>query len=65
MMTTLIAILTLAVSSFMVLGSLRTVATDTIDILATSAARAKTNGQLTQKLAFVMLWLMIFALSYL
>ncbi len=64
-MTTLLAILTLALSAFLVLGNLRTVVMDTFETVALSAQRARENGVLVQRLAFLGLWLMIFALSYL
>lgn len=65
MMMTLLALLTLAISAYLVLGNLRTVVHDTVEAVATSAHRARQNGVLMQRMAFVSLWAMIFALSYL
>lgn len=64
-MMTLIAIAVLCLSGILMASSLRMVARDTFDTLADAAARARSSGRLMQRSAFAMLWVMIFALSYL
>jgi hypothetical protein len=63
MMSTLIALVTLVASLFLVVSYLRSVVRDAYDSLAVSAIRAHEDGQLVPRLAFATLWAMIFALS--
>ncbi|MDA7426253.1 hypothetical protein [Thalassococcus lentus] len=46
------------------LGGLRMAATDTFEILSKMTVRARNDGELVPRLAFVMLWGLIFVLSY-
>lgn len=63
MIITLLALATLVATMFLVLGNLRMVARDTLDVLTNVTLRAHAEGQLKPSLAFAALWLMIFALS--
>ncbi len=63
-MFTLIALAIGCLSLFLMLGGLRMVATDTFEILSKMTVRARNDGELVPRLAFVMLWGMIFVLSY-
>ena len=64
MVTTFIALAILTASALLVLGSVRMVAVDTFDAVATYARRARRNGQLVRHVAYFALWLMIFIMSY-
>lgn len=64
MMTTILAFAILTATTVLVLGSLRTVARDTFVALADAAERLRHGGNPAAKLSFVVLWVMIFALSY-
>jgi hypothetical protein len=55
----------IAFSVFLVAGGLRMIAQDTVQTLASATNKARSAGTLIPKMAFVSLWLMIFALSYL
>ncbi|WP_343502901.1 hypothetical protein [Alloyangia pacifica] len=63
-MSTLLALTILAATSALVLGNIRVVATDTFRALADATSRARASGTLGAKLAFGLLWLMIFLLGY-
>ena len=65
MMTTTLAFLILFGTAFLVVGNLRVVVADTLTTLSTCARHARDSGELIPRTAFVMLWLLIFALSYL
>lgn len=64
MMTTILAFAIFCATTLLVLGNLRGVAQDTYQALSHSAKRLKENGHLGAKLAFVALWVLIFALGY-
>ncbi|AWI84358.1 hypothetical protein CEW88_12095 [Alloyangia pacifica] len=63
-MSTLLALTILAATSALVLGNIRVVAIDTFRALADATSRARASGTLGAKLAFGLLWLMIFLLGY-
>lgn len=65
MMMTILALATVLVSLALMFGGLRMVAQDTVQALMVAAQRARAGGQLPAHAAFVMLWVMIFVLSYL
>ena len=60
-----IALFIALLSVLFILGGLRSVARDTVSVLSKTAMDAHQNGQLMPRMAFVLLWLMIFTLSYL
>lgn len=64
MMITLLAIAILVTSALLVLGNLRSVIQDTVSTVSAGAQRARDSGVFFQRLAFLGLWIMIFALSY-
>ncbi|WP_226622225.1 hypothetical protein [Alloyangia pacifica] len=64
-MSTLLALTILLATSVLVLGHIRVVATDTYNALASATSRARASGTLRAKLAFAVLWLLIFLLGYL
>ncbi len=63
-MITVLALCVLVTSCLLIFGGLRTVAADTYHTLADSAQRARRDGTLPQRLAFVALWLLIFCVSF-
>ena len=63
-MFTLLAIAILALSCLLVLGNLRMIAHDTFETLSAAAARARDDGTLMKRLAFLALWLIIFGTSF-
>lgn len=63
-MITFIAIATLVASMFLMMGSLRDVARDTIQVVADAADQARSAGLLIRRVSFFVLWAMIFALSF-
>ncbi|ANT59973.1 hypothetical protein AYJ57_06085 [Salipiger sp. CCB-MM3] len=63
-MSTLLAIMILAATTFLLLGNLRGVAADTYQALAGATARTRDRGLLIPRLAFAALWLLIFVLGY-
>ena len=63
MMTTLLALVTLIATVFLIVSNLPMVARDTYDALAATSQRAHSQGQLVPRLAFAALWMLIFALS--
>ncbi|MCR8547997.1 hypothetical protein M4578_09170 [Salipiger sp. P9] len=65
MMTTILAFAILTATTLLVLGNLRMVAHDTFEALSHAATRMRRSGNPGAKIAFVALWLLIFALSYL
>ncbi|WP_425073634.1 hypothetical protein [Sagittula sp. S175] len=64
MMTTSLALLILFGSALLVLGNLRVVVQDTYAMITTCATRARASGQMIPRLAFLLLWLLIFSLSF-
>ena len=64
MMTSTLALLILFCSVLLVLSHLRVVVQDTYETIATCANRARANGQLIQRAAFALLWLLIFFMSF-
>jgi hypothetical protein len=64
MMITLLTFAILAGSVLLVVGNLRMVAADTVSALAGCVLRARRLNQLHNRLAFVALWLLLFALCY-
>lgn len=64
-MTSALALLILFGSVLLVLGNLRVVATDTYSMISSCATRARASGQMVQRTAFLLLWLLIFTLSFL
>lgn len=65
MMLTIAALLLICLSALLAMSSLKMVARDTVEAVSNAARRARTNGELAQRGAFVGLWTMIFLLSYL
>lgn len=65
MLITILAFATAVASLFLVLLGLRSVAQDTASTLMNAAQAVYQTGNIKQKLAFVALWVMIFALSFL
>jgi len=65
MLITFLALLTALFSAYLVSAGLRMIAEDTAQTLTTAAQRAYASGKLVPRLAFALLWIMIFALSYL
>ncbi|MBE9638948.1 hypothetical protein [Salipiger mangrovisoli] len=63
-MSTLLALTILVATSVLVLGNIRVVASDTYRALASATSRARASGTLGAKLAFAVLWLLIFLLGY-
>ncbi|KMK66751.1 hypothetical protein [Puniceibacterium sp. IMCC21224] len=64
MMTSLLALLVLLGSALLVLSNLRLVAQDTLQVLRDVMTQLSLNGRLAPNLAFGMLWILIFTLSY-
>ena len=64
MMMTLMTLAILCLSTFLALAGLRSVAHDTYHTLAHAAHRARQSGVLVPRVSFLLLWVMIFALSY-
>ena len=64
MMITILALATALLSLAFMAGGLRMVAQDTAQAVALAAQRAHASGQLPARAAFVALWVLIFALSY-
>ncbi len=64
MLITIIALSVAALSVFFMLGGLRVAAQDTVKMLSETTAQARRAGELLPRVAFVMLWTMIFAFSY-
>ncbi|MBP0482278.1 hypothetical protein [Sagittula salina] len=65
MMTTTLALLILFGSALLVLGNLRVVVQDTLATISSCAVRARVSGQMIPRMAFALLWLLIFTLSFL
>ena len=63
-MTMTLALLILFGSALLVIGHLRMVLQDTYSMLTSCAVRARDSGQVIPRLAFVLLWLLIFTLSF-
>ena len=63
-MMTLLTFAILGASLFMVLGGLRMVAQDTYFALSAATLRAHKSGELIPRASFALLWVIIFALSY-
>ena len=64
MLMTILALMTAAVSLFYVFSGLRMIAMDTAQTVSSVAQRTKSAGQIPARAAFVLLWVMIFILSY-
>ncbi len=65
MMTTTLALMILFGTMLLVLSNLRVVVTDTYRTLSVCALQARDSGQMIPRAAFVLLWMLIFALCYL
>ncbi|WP_425101668.1 hypothetical protein [Tropicibacter sp. S64] len=61
---TLLTLSILGLSTFLAIAGLRTVAQDTYHTLTHAAVRARQSGVLIPRLSFLLLWVLIFALSY-
>lgn len=64
MLTTTLALLVLLGSALLVISHLRVVVQDTYTAVVTCAMRARAGGRLVPRMAFVALWVLIFALSF-
>ena len=62
-MTTAIALFVLSVSCLLMFSGAGAVAADTYHTLSDSAQRARRDGIVVKRLAFVALWLLIFSVS--
>jgi hypothetical protein len=64
MVLSLIALAITVASLLLILGGLRGVARDTLEMLSLATRRAHGSGALASRVSFLMLWAMIFALAY-
>ncbi|SFE48346.1 hypothetical protein [Roseivivax sediminis] len=64
MLVTVLAICLMGLSAALVAVNLRGLASDTAASLRSGARRMSRSGRLASNLAFCLLWLMIFVLSY-
>ena len=64
MILSILAIAVLIGSTLLILGNLRMVMRDIYDVLLASVAGARFTNHMVANVAFVALWLMLFALSF-
>ena len=64
MILTAVTLTILAISAALVLGNLRMIAQDTYTAVSHAAQSARASGALAPRVSFLLLWVMIFALSY-
>ncbi len=63
-MMSIVAIAVLSVTTLLVLGNLRAVSHDTVEAVTLASQRLRQSGSVWPRVAFGLLWLLIFALSF-